>query len=107
MSVRVIAAEAGSSRDAALEKDAAQGRQKATAIAQQLPTSYVVKQDIGGVPQDVRRLTVSVYERSVESAIGRGLPDAATETIRGPSSVPYSPACSMTTRSSGSTSMDI
>ena len=37
-----------------LEKDAARGRQNATAIAQQLPTSYVVKQDVGGVPQDVR-----------------------------------------------------
>jgi hypothetical protein len=56
-----------------LEKEAAQGRQKAIAMAQQLPTSYVVKQDIGGVPQDVRRLTVAVYERAVESAIGRGL----------------------------------
>jgi hypothetical protein len=32
-----------------------------------------VRQDIGGVPQDVRRLTVAVYERAVESAIGRGL----------------------------------
>ncbi len=54
-----------------LEKDLAKGRQSATAIAQQLPTSYVVKLDIKGVPQDVRRLTVTVYE--VESAIGRGL----------------------------------
>jgi hypothetical protein len=35
--------------------------------------SYVVKQDISGVPHDVRRLTVSVFERAVESAIGRGL----------------------------------
>jgi hypothetical protein len=34
-----------------------------------------VKQNIGGVPQDVRRLTVAVYERFVESAIGRGLLD--------------------------------
>ena len=50
-----------------------QGQEKATAIAQQLPASYVVKQDIGGVPQDVRRLTASVYERFVENAIGRGL----------------------------------
>jgi hypothetical protein len=32
-----------------------------------------VKQNIGGVPQDVRRLTVSVYERAVESALGRRL----------------------------------
>ena len=37
------------------------------------PSRYLVKQDIGGFPQDVRRLTVSVYERAVESAIGRGL----------------------------------
>ena len=77
MSVRAISAETGQ-----LEKDAAQGREKATAIAQQLPTSYVVKQDIGGVPQDVRKLTVAVYERAVENAIGRGL--AATWTTRGP-----------------------
>jgi hypothetical protein len=33
----------------------------------------VVRQDINGIQQDVRRLTVSVYERAVESAIGRGL----------------------------------
>jgi hypothetical protein len=56
-----------------LEKIIAQGGQNAAAIAQQLPTSYVLKQEIGGVPQDVRRLTVAVYERFVESAIGRGL----------------------------------
>jgi hypothetical protein len=35
--------------------------------------NYVVKQDIGGVAYDVRRLTVAVYERAVENAIGRGL----------------------------------
>ena len=56
-----------------LEKGVAQGRQNATAIAQQLPTSYVVKQNVGGIPHDVRRLTASVFERAVESAIGRGL----------------------------------
>jgi hypothetical protein len=33
----------------------------------------VVKQDVGGVPQDVRRLTVAVYEQAVERAIGRRL----------------------------------
>ena len=32
-----------------------------------------MKQEIGDVPHDVRRLTVAVYERAVESAIGRGL----------------------------------
>ena len=79
LSVRAISAETGIPVGAVhrakrqLEKDLAQGRQKAAAIAQQLPTSYLVKQDIGGVPQDVRRLTVAVYERAVESAIGRGL----------------------------------
>ena len=51
----------------------AQGKQQATAVALKLPTSFVVRQDIGGVPQDVRRLTVAVYEQFVESAIGRGL----------------------------------
>ena len=79
MSVRVISAETGIPVGAVhrakrqLEKDLAQGRQNAAAIAQQLPTSYVVKQEIGGVPHDVRRLTVSVYERAVENAIGRRL----------------------------------
>lgn len=79
LSMRAISAETGIPVGSVhrakrqLEKDLAQGRQNAAAIAQQLPTSYVVKQDIGGVPQDVRRLTVAVYERAVESAIGRGL----------------------------------
>ena len=81
MSVRAISAETGIPVGAVhrakrqLEKIIAQGGQKAAAIAHHLPTSYVVKQDIGGVPQDVRRLTVAVYERAVESAIGRGLLD--------------------------------
>jgi hypothetical protein len=79
MSVRAISAETGIPVGAVhrakrqLEKIVAQGGQKAAAIPLQLPTSYMVKQDIGGVTQDVRRLTVSVYERAVESAIGRGL----------------------------------
>ncbi len=79
MSVRAISAETGIPVGAVhrakrhLEKDVSQEPEKAAAIAQQLPTSYVVKQDVGGVPQDVRRLTVAVYERAVESAIGRGL----------------------------------
>jgi hypothetical protein len=66
-------AQSGAGYEQQLEKDAAKGRRNATAIAQQFPTSYVVKQDVGGVPQDVRGLTVAVYERAVESAIGRGL----------------------------------
>jgi hypothetical protein len=81
MSVRAIAAETRISVGAVhrakqqLEKAVAQGKQQAAAIAQQLPASYLMKQDVGGVPQDVRKLTVSVYERAVESAIGRGLLD--------------------------------
>ena len=79
LSVRAISAETGISVGAVhrakrqLEKTVAQGKQQAAAVSLKLPTSYLVKQDIGGVPQDVRRLTVSVYERAVESAIGRGL----------------------------------
>jgi hypothetical protein len=79
MSVRAISAETGIPVGAVhrakrhLENTVAKGGQKAAAISRQLPTSYVVKQDIRGVPQDVRRLTVAVYERAVESAIGRGL----------------------------------
>ena len=56
-----------------LEKTVAQGKQQAAAVSLNLPISYVVKQDIGGVAHDVRRLTVTVYERTVENAIGRGL----------------------------------
>jgi hypothetical protein len=55
-----------------LEKIAAQGGQKAVAVSRRLPTSYVVKQNINGIQRDVRRLTISVFERAVESAIGRG-----------------------------------
>ena len=33
----------------------------------------LVEKTIGGVPQQIRRLTVSVYEHAVETAIGRGL----------------------------------
>jgi hypothetical protein len=77
--MRAISAETGISVGAVhrakrqLEKTVAQGKQQAAAVSLKLPTSYLVKQDIGGVPQDVRRLTVSVYERAVESAIGRRL----------------------------------
>ena len=56
-----------------LEKTVAQGKQQAVTVSLELPTSYVVKQNISGVPQDVRCLTVAVYERAVENAIGRGL----------------------------------
>ena len=79
MSVRAISAETGIPVGAVhrakrhLEKTVAQGKQQAAAVSLKLPTSLVVKQDIGGVRHDVRRLTVSVYERAVESAIGRGL----------------------------------
>ena len=79
LSLRAIPAETGIPVGAIhrvkrqLEKDVATGLQNATAIAQQLPTSYLVKQDVCGEPLDVRRLTVAVYERFAESAIGRGL----------------------------------
>jgi hypothetical protein len=80
LSVRAISAETGIPIGAVhrtkrqLEKMVAQqAGQKAAAISFEPPRSYVVKQDIGGVPQDVRRLTVSVCERAVENAIGRGL----------------------------------
>jgi hypothetical protein len=79
MSMRAISAETGIPVGAVhrakrqLEKDVAQGKQKAAAISLELPTSYVVKQDINDVQHDVRRLTVAVFERAVESAIGRGL----------------------------------
>jgi hypothetical protein len=66
--MRAISAEIGISVGAVhrakrqLEKTVAQGKQ---AVSLKLPTSYLVKQDIGGVPQDVRQLTVAVYERFV------------------------------------------
>src|ERR1700722_4399124 len=87
LSVRAISAETGIPVGAVhrakrqLEKTVAQGGQKAVTISCQLPTSYVVKQDVGGVPHDVRRLTVAVYERAVESAIGRGLLGRGDRTL--------------------------
>jgi hypothetical protein len=81
LSMRAISAETGISVGAVhrakrqLEKTVARGKQQAAAVSLELPISYVVKQEIGGVPQEVRRLTVSVYEQFVESAIGRGLLD--------------------------------
>jgi hypothetical protein len=79
MSIRAIAAETGIPVGAVhrakrqLEKIVAQGEQQAAAVSVKLPTSYVVKQEIGGVTHDVRRLTVAVYEQAVEHAIGRRL----------------------------------
>jgi AcrR family transcriptional regulator len=79
MSVRAIAAATGIPVGAVhrakrhLEKTVAQGKQEAAAISRQLPTSYVVRQDVSGAKHDVRRLTVSVFEQAVERAIGRGL----------------------------------
>jgi hypothetical protein len=54
---------------------AQQAGQKTAAISVQPPPSLLVKQDIDGIRQDVRRLTVSVYERAVSNAVGRGLLD--------------------------------
>jgi hypothetical protein len=80
MSVRPISAETGIPIGAVhrakrqLEKMVAQrAGQKTAAYSFQLPTSYLVKQDINGVRQHVRRLTVSVFEWAVENAIGRRL----------------------------------
>ena len=52
---------------------ARQAGQKAAVVSLQPPPSYVVQQDIDGARQDVRRLTISVYERAVSKAVGRGL----------------------------------
>jgi hypothetical protein len=114
MSVRAISAETGIPIGAVhrakrqLEKIVAQQvGQKTAAISFQLPRSYLVKQDINGVRQDVRRLTVSVFEWAVENAIGRRL------LGRGDRAEPWTvvsalfAAMSMTTRSSGSASADI
>ncbi len=79
MSVRAISAETGIPVGAVhrakqqLQKTVAQGKQQAAGVSLKLPTNYLVKQNINGVTYDVRRLTVPVNERAVESAIGRGL----------------------------------
>lgn len=79
LSVRAISAETGIPIGAVhrakrhLEKIVAQGKHQAAGVSLKLPTSYLVKQTINGVTYDVRRLTVAVNERAVESAIGRGL----------------------------------
>jgi hypothetical protein len=79
MSVRAISAQTGIPVGAVhraklqLEKIVAQGTQQAADISRQLPTSYVVRQDVSGAQHDVRRLTVSVFEQAVERAIARRL----------------------------------
>jgi len=79
LSVRAISAETSIPVGAVhrakrhLEKTVAQGKQQAAAVSFNFPMSYLVKQNIKGVTYDVRRLTVAVNERAVESAIGRGL----------------------------------
>ena len=113
MSVRAISAETGIPVGAVhrakrqVEKTVAQGKQQAAGVSLKLPTNYLVKQNINGVTYDVRRLTVAVNERAVESAIGRGLLGPATAKTLGPWSAPCLPECSTTTRSSGSTSAAI
>src|SRR4051794_13851706 len=80
MSLRAIAAATGIPVGAVhrakrqLEKSMAQpAEQQVPAASFQLPVSYLVTKNIGGVPQQIRRLTVSVYEHAVETTIGRGL----------------------------------
>ncbi len=80
MSIRSISAQTGIPLGAVhrvkrqMEKAVArQGGQKAVAISLEAPPSCVVRRNVNGVPQDVRRLSVSVFERAVQSAIGRGL----------------------------------
>jgi hypothetical protein len=80
MSVRIISAARGIPVGAVhrakrqLEKSMAQQPGKNAPVASfQLPVSYLVKKNNGGVPQQIRGLTVLVSERAVESAIGRGL----------------------------------
>src|ERR1700722_15165810 len=80
LSVRALSSETGRPGGAVhrakrqLERMVAQqAGQKTAAISLQPPPSYLAKRDINGVRQDVRRLTVSVFERAVESAIGRRL----------------------------------
>ena len=87
LSVRAISSETGIPVRAVhrakrqLERMVAQqAGQKTAAISLQPPPSYLAKQDINGVRQDVRRLTVSVFERAVESAIGRRLLNRGNRT---------------------------
>ncbi len=57
-----------------IEKEVArQAGQRAAAVSLQPPPSYVLQQDINGVRQDVRRLSISLYERAVSKAVARGL----------------------------------
>ena len=87
LSVRAISAETGIPIGSVhrakrqIEKMVAQqAGQKTGAISFEPPLSYLVKQDINGVQQDVRRLTVSVFERAVEGAIGRRLLEPGNRT---------------------------
>src|SRR5258708_440284 len=79
LSVRAIAAETGipvgavhrAKRQVEKAWSVLQGQQ--TAALPKPPSSYVVQRVINGVRQDVRELTISVYESKVREAIGRGL----------------------------------
>jgi hypothetical protein len=55
------------------KKVARQAGQRTAAVSLQPPPSYVVQQDINGVRHDVRRLSISVYERAVRRVVERGL----------------------------------
>jgi hypothetical protein len=76
LSIRAIVAQTGISRSGVhrakrqIEK-ARTARPDAPPLVP--PPSYVMQRVADGVRQDVRRLTIEVYERAVGAAIGRGL----------------------------------
>jgi hypothetical protein len=76
LSIRAIVAQTGISRSGVhrakrqIEKARA-AQPDAPALVP--PPSYVVQRVVDGVRQDVRRLTIEVYERAVGAAVGRGL----------------------------------
>jgi hypothetical protein len=78
LNVRAISAETGIPVGAVhrakrqIEKARA-GRQAAVPL--EPPPSLLVQRVADGVRQEVRRLTISVYERAVSKAVGRGLLD--------------------------------
>ena len=73
MSIRAISAETGIPVGAVHR--AKRQIEKTTAAAAEQQQSYIVQQEIDGVQQNVRRLTISLYERAVTNAVGRGLLD--------------------------------
>jgi hypothetical protein len=81
LNIRAISAETGIPVGAVhrakrqIEKAMAGKAGQQAVVPLEPPPSLLVQRVVDGVRQDVRQLTISVYERAVSKAVGRGLLD--------------------------------